>query len=320
MSSSSRHGAAHSPCWRDLERALVGDAEVADLLDLVAPELDAQRVVLGGREDIEDAAPDGEVAALLDQLGAGVAGVDQVGDDVGQFAAGVSRAQDDRAQLTQPRYLRLEQRAHRGDEGTDRAGGRVVGGRMGQPAQHGQPLPDGVRARREPLVRQGLPTGVERDLIARQQAAEGRHEVLGLASGAGHGEHRRLRVRVRHRRDGQRLERGRRGERPRRRCARRHRELGQRRVGQGGGKQAGQGQRGASRTTQRAGKVTTAQHNCPHTRTGGGITSAYAAGRARNDLPGSIASAPFVPPDQVPTWLPVLSVMVTSGRLNGEKT
>ena len=63
------------PVLGDLERALVGDLEVADLLDLVAPELHPQRVLLGRREDVEDAAAHGEVAAPLDQLGAGVAGV-----------------------------------------------------------------------------------------------------------------------------------------------------------------------------------------------------------------------------------------------------
>ena len=56
----------------DLERALVRDREPADLLDGVAPELDAQRVVLGRREHVEDAAPDGELAAALDHVGAGV--------------------------------------------------------------------------------------------------------------------------------------------------------------------------------------------------------------------------------------------------------
>src|SRR5690606_25112481 len=41
-----------------LDRALVSDGEAAYLLDLVAPELDAQRVVLGGREDVENATAD----------------------------------------------------------------------------------------------------------------------------------------------------------------------------------------------------------------------------------------------------------------------
>ena len=64
------------------ERALVGDGEVADLLDVVAPELDPDRVLLGRREDVEDAAADGELAPLLDQLDPRVADRDQPLDQV----------------------------------------------------------------------------------------------------------------------------------------------------------------------------------------------------------------------------------------------
>src|SRR5450759_4057222 len=42
-----------------LQAALVGHLEVPDLLDLLAPELHPQRVLLGGWEDVEDAAADG---------------------------------------------------------------------------------------------------------------------------------------------------------------------------------------------------------------------------------------------------------------------
>ena len=73
----SRQGGAHRPCSADLQRALVGDREPADLLDRVAPELDPQRVVLGRREDVEDAAADGELAAPLDHVDAGVGGADE---------------------------------------------------------------------------------------------------------------------------------------------------------------------------------------------------------------------------------------------------
>ena len=61
----------------DLEGALVGDLEPAHLLDRVAPELDADRVLLGRREDVEDAAAHGELAAPLDEVGAGVGGRDE---------------------------------------------------------------------------------------------------------------------------------------------------------------------------------------------------------------------------------------------------
>ena len=51
-----------------VERSLVGDGEGAQLLDVVAPELDPDRVLLGRREDVDDAAAHGELAPLLDQV------------------------------------------------------------------------------------------------------------------------------------------------------------------------------------------------------------------------------------------------------------
>ena len=77
----------------DLEAALVGDLEPADLLDRVAPELDPQRVLLGRREDVEDAAAHGELAAPLDQVGAGVGRGREVLDDLleGRLVAGLER-------------------------------------------------------------------------------------------------------------------------------------------------------------------------------------------------------------------------------------
>ena len=46
-----------------LQGALVGDGEGADLLDVVAPELHPERVLVGRREDVDDATADGELAA-----------------------------------------------------------------------------------------------------------------------------------------------------------------------------------------------------------------------------------------------------------------
>ena len=48
----------------DLEAALVRNAEPANLLDRVAPELHAEGVFLRGREDIEDPASDGAMTTL----------------------------------------------------------------------------------------------------------------------------------------------------------------------------------------------------------------------------------------------------------------
>ena len=96
-----------------VQAALVGDPEVADLLDAVAPELHPQRVFLGGREHVQDAAAHGDLAAVLDQVGADVADVHQAGD--GLLEVGVlAGPQRDRLQVAQPADHRLEQAAHRG--------------------------------------------------------------------------------------------------------------------------------------------------------------------------------------------------------------
>ena len=130
----------------DLQGALVGDLEVADLLDVVAPELHPQRVLLGGREDVQDAAAHGELAALLDQLHAGVRGGRERLDDLVQVG-GLPGAQRHRLQVAEALDLRLEHGADGRDDDRDRAGRRVVGARVGQAAQHGEAAADGVAAR-----------------------------------------------------------------------------------------------------------------------------------------------------------------------------
>ena len=57
-----------------MERALGERREGADLLDLVAEELDPQRLAAGRREDVDQAAADRELSAVLDALDAFVAG------------------------------------------------------------------------------------------------------------------------------------------------------------------------------------------------------------------------------------------------------
>ena len=131
---------------RDVQAALVGDPEVPDLLHRVAPELHPERVLFGGREHVQDAAADRDLAAALHQVGTGVADVHQVRDDlleVGRLAG----LQRDRGQVAEPADHRLEQAADRGDQHGDRAGLRPVRIGVGQPPQHGQPPSGGVRAR-----------------------------------------------------------------------------------------------------------------------------------------------------------------------------
>ena len=61
-----------------MERPLGEGRECAHLLDLVAAELDPERLAAGGREDVDEAAADGELAALLGALDPLVAGEREV--------------------------------------------------------------------------------------------------------------------------------------------------------------------------------------------------------------------------------------------------
>ncbi len=166
-----------------LERALVGDGEGADLLDVVAPELHAQRVLLGRREDVDDAAAHRELAAPLDHVDAGVRRVGEAADDVLQ-RLGVARRQLDRLDVGEPRDLRLEQAADRRDDHLERAVGRVGAG-VAQPAQHREAAADGVAAGAEPLVRQRLPARVVGDGVGVDEVGELLDQVLGLPRGRG---------------------------------------------------------------------------------------------------------------------------------------
>ena len=126
----------------DLEGALVGDLEPADLLDGVAPELDPQRVLLGRREDVEDAAADGELAALLDQVDPGVGRRRQPLDDVVEVDL-VAGAQLDRLEVAEA--------------------GRPSAAARRAPARR-RPAPDRARRRRRP----GGPAGAARPAAGRR--------------------------------------------------------------------------------------------------------------------------------------------------------
>ena len=66
------------------QRALGEGREPAHRLDLVAKQLDSHGAVLGRGKGVEDAAADGELAALLDLLDPLVAGGEEVGGDGGE--------------------------------------------------------------------------------------------------------------------------------------------------------------------------------------------------------------------------------------------
>ena len=68
----------------DVDRGpLVGHGELGQAVDLVAPQVDAHRHVGGGGEHVDDRAPHGHLAPVLDLVLAAVAGRDQPLDELG---------------------------------------------------------------------------------------------------------------------------------------------------------------------------------------------------------------------------------------------
>jgi hypothetical protein len=158
---------------------LVRHRERADLLDLVAPELHPHGVLLGRWEDVHEAAANGELAPLLDQVDPGVRRVGEPSYDVVERHL-VARGQLDRFEVAEPRDLRLEDRAHRRGHDPDASG---AGPRLGvtQATQHGQSTTDGVAAGAEPLVGQRLPAREVGDAGGVHQRGQLGGQLLGLA-------------------------------------------------------------------------------------------------------------------------------------------
>ena len=186
VSSSSRHGGAHSRV--DLvDGALVGDGEGADLLDLVAPELDPRRVLVGGREDVEDAAADRELAALGDQVDPGVRHVGQ--PPRRRRPARPSPPVRSSTGSRSPRPLSCGCSSERTGATTTRSGRprSAPGGPAGaaRPAA-GRPCRSAATAARAAASpRPGRPRPGRG-----RQAAQRVGQVLGLAAGRGHRQHR----------------------------------------------------------------------------------------------------------------------------------
>ena len=148
-----------------VDRSLVVDAEAGETVDLVAPQVDADRRIGGRREHVDDGAAAGELAAVLDEFLAPVAELDQLAAErVGvDFAAG---PHDDRLGRGRFRAELLEQRPHTGDDD-----GRTALG-IAQAPEDVEPLAHRLHARADTLERQRLPAGEMHDLARWQELGE----------------------------------------------------------------------------------------------------------------------------------------------------
>ena len=182
-------GRRPQPVVGPADAALVGDLEVADLLDRVAEELHPQRVLLGRREDVDDAAAHRDLAAGARPGRPGSSRSRPAWPAGHRARRPVALVQADRLQVTEAGHDGLQQAAHRGDHHRERPVRLARLGRVGEPPQHRDPPPDRVGLRGEPLMRQGLPAGEAGHAARGQERAEGRGQVVGLAGGGGDREH-----------------------------------------------------------------------------------------------------------------------------------
>jgi hypothetical protein len=138
----------------------------AHRLDLVAEELDAERLAAGGREDVDDAAADRELAPLLGALHALVAGE---GKALGQVVLGVVGEADRGRALSGRRHALGECRSRGGDE--------LPGG---EHVERAGPLADEVRRRVEPGAPADAPAWKQRDPLVPEEPGRGLRCVAGL--------------------------------------------------------------------------------------------------------------------------------------------
>ena len=90
-------------------------------LDRVADELEADRVRLAGRENVEDAAADGELAVLVGRIFAGEAGIDQQLGEIGRRDVLAGPQLDRGGEQPFGRADARQQRRRRGDDDPGRA-------------------------------------------------------------------------------------------------------------------------------------------------------------------------------------------------------
>ena len=205
------------------QRALRERREGRQALEAVAEELGADRLAAGRREDVDEAPADRELAALLDGVGALVAGL---GQRTGEL---VERPLLPQAKLDRPRPRR--RRREPLDERVRRHGHEAPGGER---VERPRPLADQVRGRLEAGAVRGAARRHEGHGLARQERC-GR-----VGQGAG------VVVVIDEHREGARLEPG--ARRPQRRDERAQDRLGGPRAGRSRRRSAGE--RGEVRVVQ----------------------------------------------------------------------
>ena len=177
-----------------LDRALVRHVEAGEPIDLVPPKVEADRLVRGGREDIHDAAPHGQLPAVLDDRLAAVAHGHQADHQLIDHDP-VTLGHHHRPRRGAPGAEPLE---HRLDRGHDDVRPRSTGARGARGARGAAQLPQQAQAAAhgrhvgaDPLEGKGLPCREHLDpagaRIGRLRPAGERPEIVGQLVGGGPG-------------------------------------------------------------------------------------------------------------------------------------
>jgi hypothetical protein len=168
-------------------RALVAHGERREAVHLVAPHVDADRPISGGREEVDDGATDGELATVLHLGLAPVPGHPQPLDDR-RLVAGLAVADHQRSDGVDERAEALDQRPDRGDDHR----WHPLGGSVSEPPDGPQPAPHGLDAGADPFERQRLPRREQLHRVVAQEGGEVTGQALGLGGGGNCDEHRPL--------------------------------------------------------------------------------------------------------------------------------
>ena len=159
-------------------RALVVHRELAETVDLVAPQVDAHGRVRRGREHVDDRPAAGHLAAMLHQLLTPVPGRDEAGQEVFRVQD-VAGADDDRIDVVVPGAQPLEERPDGADDDPGRPATSLALALPGEAPQHPQPAPHRLDARADALEGQGLPGREQLDVVGREVPLEVVDQPLG---------------------------------------------------------------------------------------------------------------------------------------------
>ena len=174
-------GRQQLPCREQLHlrqvrgAALVRDGELDETVDLVTPEIDADRSIGRGREHVDDRTAHRDLTAVFDLVLAPVPRQHQPLDEA-VLVDPVARSHDDRGRVLRTGTEALDECPHGCDDDLQRLVARM------QAPHDPQPTPHRLDRRADAFERQGLPCREQLDGVDRQERTKVRREVFGVGN------------------------------------------------------------------------------------------------------------------------------------------